>query len=87
VRKTSIRIRYLGYDFSAIIHRHEVCFVEHAVWVLLDRNALSGADRVCGDTRKLIQIESDLSLSNILRLIYNKTATRELKELIVRIPV
>jgi hypothetical protein len=87
VRNAGVRIRHLGYNFSAIIHRHEVCLVEHAVWVLLDRNALSGADRVCRDTRKPIQIESDLSLSNMFGLIYNEAATCEFEEFIVGIPV
>jgi hypothetical protein len=87
VRNTSIRIGYLGYDFPAIIHGHEVCFVEHAVGVLLDRNALSGTDQVCRDTRKLVQVESDLSLLNILCLIHNKLATREIEEFVVRIPI
>ena len=87
VWNASIRVRHLSYNFSAIVHRQEECFVEHAVGVLLDRNALSGADRVCRDFCKLIQVESDLSPSKILRLIYNKAATREFEEFIVGIPV
>lgn len=54
VWNASIRVRYLGYDFLAIVHRHEECFVEHAAGVLLDRNALSGADRVCRYTCELV---------------------------------
>lgn len=83
VWNASIRVRHLGYNFSAIFHSKEKCFVEHAVGVLLDRNALSGADRACRDFRKLIQVESDLSPSQILRLIHNKAAPREFEEFIV----
>lgn len=76
----SIRVRHLGYDFLAIIHRHKKCFVKYAVGVLLDRNASRGADRVCYDSCEPIYVESNLSLAKILYLIYNKATTREFEE-------
>jgi hypothetical protein len=87
VWNASIRVGHLGYDFSAIFHSHKECFVEHAVGVLLNRNAFGGADRLCRDTCEPVQVESDLSRSKILRLIYNKAAPREFEEFIVGIPV
>jgi hypothetical protein len=87
VRYASIRVRHISYNFSAIIHRHKEGFVEHAVRVLLDGCASSGADGVCRDTSEPVQVEPGLSLSKILRFIYNKAATRKVEEFIVRIPV
>jgi hypothetical protein len=87
VWNTSVRVRHLSYDFSTIFHGQDECFVEHAVGVLLDKNAPSGADRVCRDSCKLIQVESDFSPSKINRLIHNKAATGEFEVLVVRIPV
>lgn len=51
---------------------HEECFVEHAVGVLRDENALSSPDRLCCDFCKPFHVEYNLSPSKVLHLVYNK---------------
>lgn len=87
VWNASIRVGNLGYNFSAIVHRHEERFVEHAVRVLLDRDASSSSHRFCCDSCEAIHVKSNLSLPKVLCLINNKAATREFKKLIVRVPI
>lgn len=82
-----IRVRHLCNDFSAILHGHEECFVEHAIGVLLDGDAPSGANGVRRDTCELVQVESSLSLLEVLCFVDNEATTGKLEEFIIGIPV
>lgn len=87
VRNPGILVWHFGYDFLAVVYGHMECFVEHAIRALLDIDALSSSDGICCDLREPIQVESDFSLSKILRLIHNKTATCKIEEVFIGIPI